>query len=175
MLIDIWTLLRINRSSYIIAMEAKCEKLVAWSIDNILRISNFAKRLAKSAAHALLELWPDVVDDAGVERGVGEVVFHESGQLCEHLIKFCGADARVHPPHAIRSHLSKVQLKSRNERVIAVVLLGDIVHQLVVLEPKAHIPRGVVFPAIECWAIVDHALKFVHESSILHPGGPWGL
>jgi hypothetical protein len=73
----------------------------------------------------------------------------DGSEIGQHLIQGSGVDRRIHPAGAVRGHLPKDALKAGDQAIVGIILTGDLVVSIIVLQPQGDVPGLPVCPSVE--------------------------
>ena len=83
-------------------------------------------------------------------------------EIGQHGIQRSGVDGAVHPAGTVRSHLPPERFQTGNQSIVTIILAGDPIGAVVVLNPEGDIPGCPVLPTVEVGAVGDHGGESVH-------------
>jgi len=72
----------------------------------------------------------------------------EPSEVRQHFIQGIGVDRAIHPAGTVGGHLPPHHLQARDEAVIGIITLGDLVGRLIVADPQGDIPGLPVCPTV---------------------------
>ena len=88
-------------------------------------------------------------------------------QVRQHFIQGSGVDRAIHPAGTVRGHLSPHHLKARDQAIVRIITLRDLVGRLIILNPEGDVPGCPVCPSVVGFGFGDHGGECLHWSFVV--------